>query len=564
MITFRYIYLQIKLHKKKIFMANLLAIIITLITIPIPLFIPFIIDEVISGKEGSFIPTVNWFVEINSPVYYIVIVFVLMLLLQALSSLIGLIRSSYLDKVIGDTRLAIRQKLLYHLKNVSMSEFDMLGSGEISSKMSVDVGTVMTFTSKSMSIGVTLLKLIVVSIILFYLQWQLALIIMILNPLIWQLMLKFYKKGSAMLKERSKVIAKFNNSLVESLELFNQVRVQNREENFFKMVTDEATEVRDKSYEYDIKTEKVYTFGYLMYQYTDTILKMLALYFVLNKDMSIGDMMAILIYAGMMNGSINQLLDFMKKYYDTKEAMDRLNDIMRLKQEPKFEMKQNPFHDKESVHIEIKNLSFGYDDKKQIFKNFNLDIKKGEKVAIIGETGSGKSTLANILMGLYPITEGEIFYNGVEIKEIGYETVRENVGLILQSPLMFNASLRYNLSLGRDYSDEMMYKSLKTAQLYKFVDGLPERLDTIVGKNGTKLSGGQRQRLSIARVLLDNPKVLIFDESTSSLDMDTEDRLLEALKEYIKDKTIITIAHRQTTIDKSDRIIKLESKKIED
>jgi ATP-binding cassette subfamily C protein len=122
---------------------------------------------------------------------------------------------------------------------------------------------------------------------------------------------------------------------------------------------------------------------------------------------------------------------------------------------------------------------------------------------------------------------------------------------------MFNSTLRYNLSLGKEYSDEEMYKSLKIAQLYEFVDELPDRLDTIVGKNGTKLSGGQRQRLSIARVLLDKPKVIIFDESTSSLDTKTEDKLLDALDEYIKDKTVITIAHRETTIDKSDRVVRL-------
>lgn len=191
----------------------------------------------------------------------------------------------------------------------------------------------------------------------------------------------------------------------------------------------------------------------------------------------------------------------------------------------------------------------------------SLEVKRGEKVAIIGETGSGKSTLAQILIGLYPVSAGRIYYNEHEITEIGYDRIRENVGFVLQSPLMFNNTLRFNLTLGKVYSDEKIYEALKVAQLYEFVAGLENKLETIIGKNGTKLSGGQKQRLSIARVLLDEPKVIIFDESTSSLDNETENRLLAALEGYIQDKTVITIAHRLNSIEKADRIIDLDALK---
>lgn len=191
----------------------------------------------------------------------------------------------------------------------------------------------------------------------------------------------------------------------------------------------------------------------------------------------------------------------------------------------------------------------------------SLEVKRGEKVAIIGETGSGKSTLAQILIGLYPVSAGRIYYNEHEITKIGYDRIRENVGFVLQSPLMFNNTLRFNLTLGKVYSDEKIYEALKVAQLYEFVAGLENKLETIIGKNGTKLSGGQKQRLSIARVLLDEPKVIIFDESISSLDNETENRLLAALEGYIQDKTVITIAHRLNSIEKADRIIDLDALK---
>jgi len=531
---------------------------VKVISVPIPLFIPFLVDEVLLGKEGKFIETVNQFITVNSPEYYILIVFVLIVLIHAISAGLNIIRSLYLRKTTEDIRLNMRKKLFGHLRDVSMSEYDILGSGATSSKMGTDIGTVISFLSGSMGyILVQVLKLVGMSIVLLYLNWKLALIILILNPLVIKVFISIFKKLSKMLKDRNKSIAKFNNSLVESLELFNQIRVQNREGHFFDKVNIDATDIRDKTYEYDVKWEKSIKVARLMMTYSNLIFKMLAVYFVLKGEMSIGEMMAIFVYAGMVIAPINMLLRFTQKYHDAKEAMDRLNDILRLKTEPKYEMKIDPFEGKQTASIELRDITFAYDEKKIVFENFSLKIKAGEKVAIIGETGSGKSTLANMIMGLYPVTKGEIFYNGIELKEIGYKKIRDNIGLVLQAPLMFNSSLRYNLSLGRNYSDEEMYEALKVAQLYKFVDELPEKLDTIVGKNGTKLSGGQRQRLSIARVILDKPKVIIFDESTSSLDMNTEDKLLEALDEYIKNKTIITIAHRQTTIDKSDRVIKL-------
>ena len=560
MITFNYLLEQIRLYKKSIIIANILAIVMTLISVPVPLFIPHLVDEVILGKEGSFISTVNQFIEVSSPEYYILIVFILIIILFAINSFLGVVRRAYLDKTIENIRLNMRRKLLTHLKSVSMSEFDMLGSGATSSKMGTDIGVVIGFLSSSMgNILVAILKLIAMSVILLYLNWKLALVILILNPLVVKVFIKVFKKLSKLMKDRNRTIASFNNSLVESLELFNQIRVQNREEHFFDKVNSDATKIRDKSYEYDLEWNKSLVVASMLMSYSNTLFQMLALYFVLLGDMSIGEMMAIFVYAGMIRQPINLLLRFTQKYHDAKEAMDRLNDILNLKKEQKFKMEIDPFKDKETASIELKNISFAYDENKQIFKDFNLKIEAGEKVAITGETGSGKSTLANIIMGLYPIDEGEILYNGVDITKIGYEKVRENIGFVLQSPLMFNSTLRYNLSLGKEYSDEEMYRVLKIAQLYDFVDELPKKLDTIVGKNGTKLSGGQRQRLSIARVLLDRPKVIIFDESTSSLDNETENRLLEALDDYIKDKTIITIAHRQTTIDTAERVVNLNT-----
>jgi ATP-binding cassette subfamily C protein len=558
MITFRYLLDEVRFYKKKIFLANIIAIFTIIISVPIPLFIPMLVDELILGKEGKFMATVNQFIDISSPEYYILIVFILTIIIRVINVWLTIIRRVLVDGVIEDIRLNMRKKILTHLKFVSMSEYDVLGSGAISSKMTTDITSVIKFLSGSVgNIAVQIFTLIGISVILLYLNWQLALIILVLNPLVIKFFVQSFKKVSKLMKERNKAISKFTNALTESLELFNQIRVQNREGHFTDKVNIEATEIRNSSYEFQVISGKTMSISRMFLQYSGDLFKVIALYMVFLGSMTIGEMLAIFVYATMIMPPIHLLIKFVQDYHDANEGMDRLNDILRLGIEPKYEMKTDPFKSKKTASIELKNVTFSYDENRVVLKDFSLKIEAGEKVAITGETGSGKSTFANILIGLYPLNDGEIFYNGIEIKEIGYEKVREHIGFVLQSPLMFNSTLRYNLSLGKEYSDEEMYKSLKIAQLYEFVDELPDRLDTIVGKNGTKLSGGQRQRLSIARVLLDKPKVIIFDESTSSLDTKTEDKLLDALDEYIKDKTVITIAHRETTIDKSDRVVRL-------
>ena len=193
-----------------------------------------------------------------------------------------------------------------------------------------------------------------------------------------------------------------------------------------------------------------------------------------------------------------------------------------------------------------------------------MHIKEGCKVAIVGASGSGKTTLSNILVGFYPLDEGEIFYAGVSNKNLKLSTIRENIHLILQHPKLFNDTMLFNLTLGKTYSSEIVAKALHIAQLDDVIADLDLGLDTLVGKDGIKLSGGQRQRVAIARMILSDPKVVIFDESTSALDVHTEVKLFDALQDFLKEKTVITIAHRLSTIKSAEFIYVLEDGKVVD
>jgi len=560
MITIKSIFQEIIKHKKVLFWANGVAIISTLVVLPVALLLPLLIDELILGKEGSIVENIDKFVTISEPMYYIFIALLITIGLKAISLLFSLLHIRFYTKISKEVTYTIRKKLLNHLQVVSMREYDLLGSGAVSSKIITDVETVDKFVASSVGeLVVEVLTLIGVSIMLLWLNWQLALVILFLNPVTIFIFLRAFRNVAKMKKRENESIEIFQNTLTESLELYNQIRVQNREKYFLKMVDSQAKEIRDRAYLFGLKSEMVLEFSRMLVFYSHDIFKALGIFMVLIGMLTIGKMLAIFAYAWVLMRPVDKLINFIHLYFNAKSAIARLNEILALEKEPFYKAIVNPFEGQKTASISVKNVAFSYDGKKNVLDNLNLTIKAGEKIAIVGETGSGKSTLAQILIGLYPISSGEIFYNGHEIKEIGYETIRENVGFVLQAPLMFNNSLRFNLTLGRDYDDMKIYEVLRVAQLDDFVNGLENKLETIVGKNGTKLSGGQRQRLSIARVLLDNPKIIIFDESTSSLDNETEERLLDALAMYVEDKTVITIAHRASSIQRAERVIDLSN-----
>jgi len=558
MITSKSIFQEILKHKKKLLLANSVAILATLLVLPVSLLLPLLIDEVILGKEGWIIRNIDQYFTVTEPMYYILIVFLLTIGLKALGLLLSLLHIRVFTKISKEVTYTLRKRLLNHLQVVSMREYDLLGSGAVSSKVITDVETVDKFVTSSVGeVVIELLMLIGVVSILLYLNWQLALIILFLNPITIFIFLRSFRNVAEMKKKENKSIESFQNTLTESLELYNQIRVQNREKHFLETVDKQAKEIRDRSYMFGLKSQVALELSRLLIAYSHDIFKAIGIFMVFMGSLSIGVMLAIFSYAWVLMRPVDKLINYIHLYFNAKSAMERLNQILTLEKEPFYEVKVDPFEKRASASIRLEDVSFSYDGSKEVLRNINLEIKEGEKVAIVGETGSGKSTLAQILIGLYPISSGKVFYNEHEIREIGYAKVRENVGFVLQAPLMFNNTLRFNLALGKEYGDEEIYEALKVAQLFEFVDGLEDKLETIVGKNGTKLSGGQRQRLSIARVLLDNPKVIIFDESTSSLDNETEDKLLKALDSYVKDKTVVTIAHRQSSIENADRVIDL-------
>ena len=211
--------------------------------------------------------------------------------------------------------------------------------------------------------------------------------------------------------------------------------------------------------------------------------------------------------------------------------------------------------------VQLNQLSFKYTNTTDwILKNIDLNIPAGKTIALVGESGAGKSTLVSLIPRFYEIQEGSITIDGTNVMDIKQRSLRENIGIVQQNIFLFDTTIRENILYGNSLaSDEELMDAARKANIYDFIDSLPDKFDTLVGERGVKLSGGQKQRISIARVFLKNPPILIFDEATSSLDSESEEHIQNAMEELSKDRTTIIIAHRLSTVRNADCIYVLKN-----
>jgi len=563
--TIKGIFHQLLSYKKEVIQGNIIAIIATLLVVAIPLFIPILVDELLLAKDHGFISWISQNIFTSDTKGYVFFVLAIIIVLRVLSTLLSIVQTKIFVSISKNITYKMRASLLTHLKRVSLKEYEMMRVGAVTSKLVTDVETIDGFVSSTISkLIVAVLLLLFSAVILLWIHWQLAIFILITNPVVVLFTVKLARNIGELKKEENKAVELFQSSLTETLELFQQIRAANKEEYFFEESRIKAEELRTHAINYGYKSDRALKYSFLVFLAGYEIFRAVSILAVAYSDLSVGLMLAVFSYLWVMVNPIQDIINFQYVLSTAKAACKRIDSIYEMEQEPEIEEKTNPFVGQHAVDIEVKNLSFAYQKELNILTNINMHITQGCKVAIVGASGSGKTTLSNILVGFYPLDEGEIVYGGVSNKNLKLSTIRENIHLILQHPKLFNDTMLFNLTLGKTYSDEKVQEALRIAQLEDVIAGLDLGLDTLVGKDGIKLSGGQRQRVAIARMILSNPKVVIFDESTSALDVYTEVKLFDALHDFLSDKTVITIAHRLSTIKSAEFIYVLEDGKVVD
>ena len=559
--TFKYIVELALQHRKELLVANLIAVFAVIASVPIPLLIPLLVDEILLDKPGKVVAAFNAIFTggPHDSVFYIAGILVVTVVLRLIAVALNVWQTKKFVGISKDIIYKIRSQLLNRLQFIAMSEYETVGGGTVSSLFVTDLNTVDQFAGETVSkVIVSVLTIIGVAVILLWLHWQLALFILLMNPLVIYFTMAMGKRVKHLKKKENRAFEVFQQALTETLDGIQQIRASNRERFYLARVDNLASNVRDHSMAFSWKSDAANRLSFVIFLVGFDIFRAVGMLMVLFAGLSIGEMIAVFGYLWFMMGPVQDVLNIQYSYYAAKAALGRVNGLMHLPNEPVYQHEINPFAGKQGVSIDLNDIKFAYGDGPYVLEGVNLSIAAGEKVALVGASGGGKSTLVQVLLGLYPPLFGEIKFDGVPVTKIGMDTVREHVACVLQHPALFNDTLRMNLTLGREVADEKLWEVLEVAQIRNVVEKLPRGLDSLIGLNGIRLSGGQRQRIAIARMALTNPNVVILDEATSALDADTEARVHQELHKFLRDRTTIIIAHRLSAVKQADRVYVFE------
>ncbi|MCP2071190.1 UNVERIFIED_ORG: ATP-binding cassette subfamily C protein [Pseudomonas lini] len=544
-------------HKKALWIANGVAVLATLCSVPIPLLLPLLVDEVLLGHGDAALKVMNQALPTawQSAAGYIGLMLLVTLVLRCGALLFNVLQARLFARLAKDIVYRIRIRLIERLKRISLGEYESLGSGTVAAHLVTDLDTLDKFVGETLSrFLVAMLTLVGTAGILLWMHWELALLILLFNPLVIYATVQLGKRVKHLKKLENDSTSRFTQALTETLDAIQEVRAGNRQGFFLGRLGARAKEVRDYAVSSQWKTDASNRASGLLFQFGIDIFRAAAMLTVLFSDLSIGQMLAVFSYLWFMIGPVEQLLNLQYAFYAAGGALSRINELLARADEPQYAGGVDPFKGRDTVGIDIQGLSFGYGEE-LVLNQLNLSILPGEKVAIVGASGGGKSTLVQLLLGLYTPQSGSIRFGGATQQEIGLETIRENVAVVLQHPALFNDTVRANLSMGRECSDEACWQALEIAQLDVTVRALPQGLESIVGRSGVRLSGGQRQRLAIARMVLADPRVVILDEATSALDAATEYNLHQALARFLSARTTLIIAHRLSAVKQADRVL---------
>ena len=552
-------------HKRELVWANIIAILAVMVSVPLPLMMPLLVDEVLLKKPAALVETMNrvfpdsW----HGPVLYITAVLLATVALRFINVLLTVWQTRQFSFISKDVVFRIRRDLLLRLQRISLAEYEAMGSGEVTSHFVTDLNAVDDFIGMTVSkFLVAVLSLIGAAGVLLWMHWKLALLILFLNPVVVYFTVVLGKRVKHLKRRENQAFEVFQDALTETLDAIQQIRAANREGYYLKRVIDRARQVKHDSASFSWKSDAAGRLSFFVFLMGFDLFRAVSMLMVLYSGLSIGEMMAVFAYLWFMMGPVQEVLNIQYAFYGARAALDRINSLLDLHEEPHYPAERNPFEGKRGVSVQMNDIHFAYRLDEPVLNGVSLNIEAGQRVALVGASGGGKSTLVQVLLGLYAPQQGHICFDGVPVEKIGLEVVREHVATVLQHPVLFNDSVRNNLTLGRDYPDEQLWDALCDAQLENTVRDMPQRLDSQLGRQGVRLSGGERQRLAIARLLLNDPQVVIFDEATSALDTETEAHLHEALKPFLEGRTVLIIAHRLSAVKQADHVYVFENGQI--
>ena len=448
----------------------------------------------------------------------------------------------------------MRSDMFSHLEKLPYSFYDNHETGKIMSRMTNDLFDVSELAHHGPeNLIISVISIVASFIYLSTINIWLTLIIFACVPFLVIISYNLRNKMRKAFKETRLALADINASLESSISGIRVTKAftnADKEQEKFEEGNQRFQEARKDSYSAMGKFHSGNTFVTDIF---NVVVLIAGGFFLYSGDIQFGDYSAFIVSVNMFIGPVMTLINFMEQFENGITGFERFCEIMDA--EPEKDSAGAADAGELQGHIEFRDVTYGYDDTKDVLRNVSLNIEKGKKYALVGPSGGGKTTICHLIPHFYEVESGEILIDGKDIHTMSLGSLRRNIGIVQQDIYLFNDTMKENIRYGKlDATDEEIIEAAKRANIHDYIMTLPEGYDTKIGERGVRLSGGQKQRLSIARVFLKNPPILILDEATSALDNTTEILIQQALDELCEGRTTLVVAHRLSTIKNADEI----------
>ncbi|MCK1225345.1 ABC transporter ATP-binding protein [Streptococcus uberis] len=558
----RHVFMRLWFYLKPYKMSILLAFFLKVLSVVMSVLEPFVLGLAITEIGNNLIAIAKG-VEGASMNYSYIAAILALYFVRALFFEIGSFGANYfMTKAVQASVKDLRSALSQKINKIPISYFDKHQFGDLLGRFTSDVDSVSNALQQSFLQMVNAILTIVLALAMtFYIDSGLSLILLLAVPLIYFSSQFVLKRSQPYFKEQAKVLGEMNAFVQERLTGFTVLKLYGREEtsiNEFHDITNKLEKVGFKA---------SFISGLMMpvlHFISDSVYLVIALVAglkVLAGKLTIGNMQAFVQYTWQISQPIQTMTQLAPMIQSAKSSLERIFDV--LDEADDLSMEKFVLTKPLSGQVSFKNVNFSYRANQELIKDFNLEVSPGEMVAIVGPTGAGKTTLINLLMRFYDVTSGSITVDGYDIRDLSRKDYRRQFGMVLQDAWLFGASIKENLQFGNlEASDTDIIDAAKTANVDHFIRTLPGGYDMVINQESSNISLGQKQLLTIARALLANPKILILDEATSSVDTRLELLIQKAMKVLMQGRTSFVIAHRLSTIQEADKILVLKDGRI--
>lgn len=543
----KFILSYLKDHKTKLIIISFSIIVYTLNKLIGPFLMGYIIDNYIT------IPNVDGLLK------WVIVLFCV----YALSSLAGWFQNYINADVAAQTVNKIRTDLFNKIETLSLRFFDSTPHGELLSRFTNDIDNIgITLSNSIIELTSNLIQLVGVLIFMLILNVKLALITLIATPFLAIIVTFLIKRTRRLYGEQQGKLGDLNAYIEEEISGLKVVKAYGLENEVVRRFHEKNKSFKDTAIKAQFTSYLMIPLMNGLSNVTLVLIIVAGSMLTLKGDASIGLIVTFINFARLFFQPINQMSNLYNQLGLAFTGAERVMDI--LKEEPDIKNTPNAKEiDVLNGYVNMKDVSFSYNDDKTILKRINIEAFKGEKIAIVGPTGSGKTTIINLLNRFYDTKEGEIYFDDLKIKDINFYSLRKRIGIVLQNTILFSGTIKENLLFGKeDATDNEIETACIKANIHDYIISLPKGYDTEITSDSNVFSKGQKQLLSIARTILANPDILILDEATSNVDMITEQKLQQAMNTMMEGRTSFVIAHRLKTIINSDKIVVIKDGKV--